>query len=417
MKMKKSQLKEAVKAIVRQTLSERASAKETLAEAIVKIVTAKVPSCRNNPTKLVEVASQLYKKRTGKPASLGVLQQIVNEVAPPGWEGTVKAMKKDKGVENPWALAWSMKNKGYKSHKPEPEMNEEQRPTLPPNKGQYKKVAPHAYTTADENEPLTIQSDPEVNESDDKWIQKAVKHPGRCAHMGSAECPVGSPQYNLAKRFKKGDIHKANLQKESGLTSEEDPMGGEEPSPETEPQFGGEEAPEMGMGGEEPQAFGGEEAPEMGMGGEEPMGGEAPEGGEDEGAHERMEIKLIKLMGLCAKKLEMMHQGMPGDEAPVSLPPEVEEPAGEEEPEVPFKKPSEPKKEKSEKPEKEDGESESKPKKDKKKKSKKGDEDPTEFTKKLAKESAYKVQKRSYTTSIDTSYNPKNVQDPEIPGT
>ena len=357
MKMKKSQLKEAVKAIVRQTLSERANAKGTLVEAIVKIVATKVPSCRNNPNKIVEVAAKLYQKRTGRPASKSLLQEIANAV---------------------------------------------KRPTLPPHKGSYKKVAPHAYTTTGENEPLTIQTDPEVNEGGDKWIQKAVKHPGRCAHMGSPECPEGSPQYNLAKRFKKGDIHKANV-KEAGLTSEEDPMGGEEPQA-----FGGE----PNMGGEEPEAlqFDGEESPEMG--GEE-------HGGEDE----RMEIKLIKLMGLCAKKLELMHQGMPGDEAPVSLPadieePSAEEPTGEEEPEVPFKRPSEPKKEKSEeKPEKDDGESESKPKKDKKKKSKK-EEDPTEFTKKLAKESAYKVQKRSYRTSNDTAYaDPKNVQNPEIPGT
>jgi hypothetical protein len=65
----------------------------------------------------------------------------VREVAPPGWEGTVKAMKKhsvggakkwdpkkkkDEGVEeeakkkkitNPYALAWWMKNQGYESHK------------------------------------------------------------------------------------------------------------------------------------------------------------------------------------------------------------------------------------------------------------------------------------------------------------
>jgi hypothetical protein len=37
-----------------------------------------------------------------------------------------------------------------------------------------------------------------------KWIQDAIKHPGRCADMGSPDCPKGSPQYNLAKRFKKG---------------------------------------------------------------------------------------------------------------------------------------------------------------------------------------------------------------------
>lgn len=35
-----------------------------------------------------------------------------------------------------------------------------------------------------------------------KWMQGAVKHPGRCKTMGSAECPKGSPQYNLAKTFK-----------------------------------------------------------------------------------------------------------------------------------------------------------------------------------------------------------------------
>jgi len=34
-------------------------------------------------------------------------------VAPPGWENTVKKMKKHKDeIDNPWALAWHMKNKG-----------------------------------------------------------------------------------------------------------------------------------------------------------------------------------------------------------------------------------------------------------------------------------------------------------------
>ena len=51
----------------------------------------------------------------------------IQEVAPPGFEGTVKAMKKypelSKGKtsegkdKNIYALAWFMKNKGYKSHK------------------------------------------------------------------------------------------------------------------------------------------------------------------------------------------------------------------------------------------------------------------------------------------------------------
>lgn len=45
--------------------------------------------------------------------------ESVEEVAPPGWEKTVKAMKKHDNIDNPFALAWSMKNKGYKSHKKE----------------------------------------------------------------------------------------------------------------------------------------------------------------------------------------------------------------------------------------------------------------------------------------------------------
>ena len=42
---------------------------------------------------------------------------LINEVSPPGFEGTVKAMKKHKDIDNPYALAWHMKNMGYKSHK------------------------------------------------------------------------------------------------------------------------------------------------------------------------------------------------------------------------------------------------------------------------------------------------------------
>jgi len=44
-------------------------------------------------------------------------KKLTNEVAPEGWEGTVKAMKDEPGVDNPYALAWWMKGKGYQSHK------------------------------------------------------------------------------------------------------------------------------------------------------------------------------------------------------------------------------------------------------------------------------------------------------------
>jgi len=48
-----------------------------------------------------------------------------------------------------------------------------------------------------------------------KWIQDAIKHPGRCADMGSEDCPAGSPQYNLAKRFKQGgDLYAGKKKKD-----------------------------------------------------------------------------------------------------------------------------------------------------------------------------------------------------------
>lgn len=47
----------------------------------------------------------------------GISESFLNEKSPPGWEGTVKAMKKHGEISNPWALAWWMKHKGYKSHK------------------------------------------------------------------------------------------------------------------------------------------------------------------------------------------------------------------------------------------------------------------------------------------------------------
>ena len=46
-------------------------------------------------------------------------EYFLGEKAPKGWEGTVKAMKKHKEIDNPWALSHYMKNKGYTSHKKE----------------------------------------------------------------------------------------------------------------------------------------------------------------------------------------------------------------------------------------------------------------------------------------------------------
>ena len=44
-------------------------------------------------------------------------KELLTEKSPPGFKGTVKAMKKHHEIDNPWALSWWMKNKGYHSHR------------------------------------------------------------------------------------------------------------------------------------------------------------------------------------------------------------------------------------------------------------------------------------------------------------
>ena len=82
------------------------------------------PDCRiKHPEGLLhdEEANQHAEPPIGEPLgdANALDEEDLDQVAPKGWEGTVKAMKKHKGIKNPWALAWSMKNKGYKSHKKE----------------------------------------------------------------------------------------------------------------------------------------------------------------------------------------------------------------------------------------------------------------------------------------------------------
>lgn len=64
-----------------------------------------------------EEASHHEKEMAKLKKKHGISDKDLHESAPPGFEGTVKAMKKHKDITNPFALAWSMKNKGYKSHK------------------------------------------------------------------------------------------------------------------------------------------------------------------------------------------------------------------------------------------------------------------------------------------------------------
>lgn len=43
--------------------------------------------------------------------------------SPPGWSGTVQAMQDHPEIDNPWALAWSMKEQGDQSHYPETQVS------------------------------------------------------------------------------------------------------------------------------------------------------------------------------------------------------------------------------------------------------------------------------------------------------
>ena len=56
---------------------------------------------------------------------------------------------------------------------------------------------------------IKIIETPKFKSGGKHWIQGAIKHPGRCT-PGSPnyDCPKGSPQWNLAQRFKHGDLHK-----------------------------------------------------------------------------------------------------------------------------------------------------------------------------------------------------------------
>lgn len=69
------------------------------------------------------------------------LGPCLTEVSPPGWSGTVKAMKKHPEIEEPYSLAWSMHKKGAKPHKK-------------PEKGKPKYKPPQEDTMSDNDETL-----------------------------------------------------------------------------------------------------------------------------------------------------------------------------------------------------------------------------------------------------------------------
>jgi hypothetical protein len=70
----------------------------------------------NRLNELYDNAVTVYLEKSDfNPEDFGVQSAKREAVAPEGWEGTVKKLKKHKDkVDNPWALAWWMKGEGYK---------------------------------------------------------------------------------------------------------------------------------------------------------------------------------------------------------------------------------------------------------------------------------------------------------------
>jgi len=60
--------------------------------------------------------SRYSKSMSDTMAEVRANEEKLLEVSPPGFKGTVKAMKKHDEIDNPYALAWHMKNKGDKAH-------------------------------------------------------------------------------------------------------------------------------------------------------------------------------------------------------------------------------------------------------------------------------------------------------------
>jgi len=151
----------------------------------------------------------------------------VREVSPPDWEGTVKKMKKDKNIDNPWALAWYMKNKGYTPHATEQEWIQ--------NSGSEsfkiwaKHFIPEAYEDGtDEYKKHVKKMTPgqEEVEIDEKWAVGVVYH----QDFGSGEISYFRADSLLKNRRWKGmavDEYGGKQKKPRNITADEKTAGWE----------------------------------------------------------------------------------------------------------------------------------------------------------------------------------------------
>ncbi len=154
-----------------------------------------------------------FAEQEGQPQEGGEMQQ--QAVSPPGWEETVKHMKKHPEIDNPWALAWYMKNKGYESHKEgssfplrillaaQEEMQQQQGQQGQQAQMQQEAVAPPGWED-------TVKKMKKHKEIDNPWaLAWYMKNKGAEPHHAS------SPRYLLAayEAFKR---HQAKAAKTTG---------------------------------------------------------------------------------------------------------------------------------------------------------------------------------------------------------
>jgi hypothetical protein len=80
------------------------------------------PGARGQVLQMLEAARGRYDAQTGRERAVYRRETVEGghnlETSPPGWEDTVKAMKDHPGIDNPYALAWSMKDRGYTPRDP-----------------------------------------------------------------------------------------------------------------------------------------------------------------------------------------------------------------------------------------------------------------------------------------------------------
>jgi hypothetical protein len=157
----------------------------------------KVENFSSNPAILgaIENVSEELKNRPMQPEPVEGAPKaasVKEAKAPAGWEGTVKEMKKDKDVDNPYALANWMKDEGYTPHKASflfrrrggkywQEKFAAVSQTPPVNEDTLNKV---------DGQPHEV---PEIGEAhgDREGVEKAEKHD---SHPGTSGTEIKSPQ-------------------------------------------------------------------------------------------------------------------------------------------------------------------------------------------------------------------------------